>query len=235
MKKLLRILPIILVALTLTGCWTNLETEGKLTMCESNLTMCESNLTMCESNLTDSQNAIVNIKNELAKTEKLYEDSKVTVDISSEAEITTGNDINVPQSVAVTVDVFKDQPKYAAGNYSGNTAQLNAYAHNNGVNFTTILNPTTMVVMLKKPVETKGRNLILYVNPKGNTRYCGGRFLTDVEVGQDTFEFDLTDMDIQAYSCDGNRTEKFGNATEIRVEGYITEYNGNKLANIYFK
>ncbi len=223
MKRLFWILPLIMV-FALTGCGTNEVTESKLAYCESKLSWAITDVEILEQRMFTLPTM------EECKTAKLTWAVETGV-----IETWTIDELNWVAVTLPMVDIFKDQPKYAAGDYTSNTAQLNAYAHTNGINFPTIVSPTTMVVTLKKPVETKGRNLILYVNPKWVSRYCWGRFLTDVEVGQDTFEFDLTDMDIQLSSCDGNRTEKFGNATEVRVWGYITEYNWNKLWNVYFK
>ena len=219
MKKMLWLLPVvILAALGLTGCTSNMQLEGELLSCQMDRDE-------YKQNLLDTQE-------ELFACEK---NSVVTELTGSVEDVEDVEDIDVPSIEEVVIESFGDQPKYAAGNYSGNSAQLNAYAHNNGVNFSTKVAPTKMIVTLKKPVESAGRNLILYVNPKGVSRYCGGRFVTNIDVGTQTFEFDLTNMNIQFSSCDGNRTEKFRDATEVRVGGYITEYNGNKLLNVKFE
>jgi len=131
-----------------------------------------------------------------------------------------------------THTMYPPQPKYAPGNYPDNTTQLNNYAHANMVNVQVPPSYTKMTVELKQPVASKGRNLILYI--RGNGRHCGGRVLGSITPGEQTFIFDLTNMDIQGSSCDGDRRTKLGTIDTIKAGGFISEYNGNQINVIYF-
>ena len=132
------------------------------------------------------------------------------------------------QKTIVSTD-YGMQPKQAIGNYAGNTAQLNAYAHSHMIRVHVWTNPTRMEINLKKPVTTEGRNVIIYI--KTNNRYCGGRVLTAVKWNM--FELDITNMDMQGTKCDGNRSEKIS-WKDILIWGYITTYDGNWIESIIF-
>ena len=148
------------------------------------------------------------------------------------------NDTSIPNEISLDEQLarhtmFPPQPKYAVGNYSGNTAQLNAYAHNNMVTVQVPTSYTKMVVELLKPVADSNRNLIIYI--KGNKRHCGARVLSGIPKGEQTFTFDLANMDVQGTLCDGDRRTKLGTIKTVRVWGFISEYNGNQINAIYFK
>ena len=127
--------------------------------------------------------------------------------------------------------MFPPQPQVPAGDYTSNTKQLNDYAHNSMRSIMVPDSYNTIIIEFLKPVASKGRNLILYI--EGNGRHCGGRIATNIPVGTTSLTYDLTSIDMQGTSCDGDRRAKLGNTTTIKAGGFISEYNGNQINVIY--
>ena len=129
---------------------------------------------------------------------------------------------------------FPVQPQHIKGNdYTANTSHLREFALSHMFNVDIPIDATEMTVKLKYPVDDpKGfHNVIVYVYaPSG--RHCGGRVIRYVD--SDTFTYNLKDMNIQTPACRTDYT-KYINWKTVKVWGYVSSYDGNKIESITFK
>ena len=222
MKKILVLLPLLLIAvLVLTWCDSNKVSESDTTIAR------------LESELSQSieRNNMLTSELRAKGTEESAEwDDTMILELSKEA---TKEQVTAPKTKAITNLTFGNQPTKAPGEYSANTTQLNAYAHNNMVWLSVPAWANTMTINLKKDVIDNGRNIIVYVETKG--RHCGWRILWAElwEVKWSTFTFDLTNMWAYPTVCWGDWSSKI-DWKEIAIWWYVTTYDGNWINSISF-
>ena len=133
----------------------------------------------------------------------------------------------IGEKVTVT-DFASDQPTVAMGEYSANTAQLKAWAYNN-MHEVTLGDVSALTISLAKNLETINHNIVLYIETDG--RYCGGRIVKDY-MGS-SYTFDLNDMAVVPAVCWGDWASKISGKT-VKIGGYVSMYNGNKITAITF-
>jgi len=214
-------LPILVAVALLSGCGNNAEIAWELEACNASISGLQDTATMLATQLDKCENDCEEmswmLKEQLANTGVVEE---------------TGA-IEEVEEIENKTPIFPPQPQVPAGDYTSRTEQLNAYAHNNMRTVKLPENATKMVVYLKEDIVKDGVNLIVYVNPKGVSRHCWARIEHNIK-GL-VLVYDLKSMDVQGTSCDGDWTEKFWNATEIVVGGFISTYDGNQIKYIEFE
>ncbi len=221
MKKIRILLPILLAStFVLTWCNSDVETEAY-----------DSDTIISE--LEKSLEIAIERWNNLSA--ELREQDEVEVISQEELIELTAAPVNpvAPQANTNLNLNFGNQPTEAGGDYTSNTTQLNAYAHNNMVWVAVPANAKTMTINLKKDVTDNGRNIIVYVEAKG--RHCGWRILW-AELGEvkwSSFTFDLTNMASYPTVCGGNWSDKI-NGKNIAIGWYVSTYDGNGFSSITF-
>ncbi len=150
--------------------------------------------------------------------------------IKSDIEEAGGEVLAIPLGEYTPAEYFPDQPKHIKGNeYPGNTDQLNAYAKKHMIvrNFEDGF--TQLVIETKKPLKG-GAEIIFYA--ENNGRHCGGRLQDKSITKEITHLYDLENMNVYPNTCDWNWFKKLRGG-DVKVGGYISSYDGNKIMNIY--
>lgn len=132
--------------------------------------------------------------------------------------------------IIVASEQYPNQPQNYPGGYANNTAQLRAWARSHMWNVQIPDNARELHIKLAKPLQTVNGNIVIYV--EWDNWYCGGRIRKDIYT--DYYIFDLKEMLLVPDTCSGDWTKKINGQT-IKVSGYVSTYDNNKITEISFK